>query len=79
MDRILHSQRKKQTARIVQSAVTPNMTPIGSKTLPVLMPKNVCFIIVSPCVSGKKLTIFCIAFGRTSIGSVVPDKISMGK
>ena len=55
------------------------MTPIGSKPLPVLMPKNVFFIIVSPCVSGKKLTIFCMAVGMTSIGSVVPEKISMGK
>ena len=79
MDRILHSQRKKQTARIVQSAVTPNMTPIGSKTLPALIPKNVFFIIVSPCVSGKMLTIFCIAAGITSIGSVVPEKVSIGK
>ena len=57
----------------------PAMTPTGSKTFPVLMPKNVCFIIVSPCVSGKKLTIFCMAVGMTSIGSVVPGKISTGK
>ena len=47
--------------------------------LPVLTPKNVFFIIVSPCVSGKTLTVFCIAFGITSIGSVVPEKTSMGK
>ena len=75
----IHSQRKKRTARIVQSAATPSMTPIGSRTLPALMPKNVFFIIVSPCVSGKMLTIFCIAFGMTSIGSVVPEKTSMGR
>ena len=79
MDRMLHSQRKKRTARTVQSAVTPNMTPIGSKALPVLMPKNVFFIMEIPCVSGKTLTVFCIAFGITSIGSVVPEKTSMGK
>ena len=79
MDRMLHSQWKKRTARTVQSAVTPNMTPIGSKTLPALMPKNVFFIIAIPCVSGKTRTIFCVAVGMTSIGSVVPEKISMGK
>lgn len=47
--------------------------------LPVLIPKNVFFIIVSPCVSGKTRTIFCIAIGMTSMGSVVPEKTSMGK
>lgn len=76
---LLHSQRKKRTARIAQSAATPSITPIGSRTFPVLIPKNVFFIIVIPCVSGKKLTIFCIAAGMTSRGSVVPEKISMGK
>lgn len=76
---MLHSQRKKRTARTVQSAVTPNMTLIGSKTLPALMPKNVFFIIAIPCVSGKTRTIFYVAVGMTSIGSVVPEKISMGK
>ena len=74
-----YSHRKKRTARMVQSAATPSITQIGNRMLPVLTPKNVVFIIVSPCVSGKTLTIFCIAFGMTSIGSVVPEKISMGK
>ena len=46
----LYSQRKKRTARIVQSAATPSMTPIGSKTLPVLIPKNVCFLAVGKIV-----------------------------
>ena len=63
----------------MQRAATPSITQIGSQVLPVLTPKNVFFIIVSPCVSGKTLTIFCIAFGITSIGSVVPEKTSMGK
>ncbi len=74
-----YSQRKKRIARMVQSAVTPTITQSGSRMLPVPIPKNVFFIIVSPCVSGKTLTIFCIAFGITSIGSVVPEKTSMGK
>lgn len=75
----VYSQRKNRTARIVQSAATPTITQIGNKSFPVLIPKNVFFIIVSPCVSGNTLTIFCIAVGMTSIGSVVPEKISMGK
>ena len=58
---------------MVQSAATPIITQIGNRMLPALIPKKVFFIIVSPCVSGKTLTIFCIAFGMTSIGSVVPD------
>ena len=63
----------------MQSAVAPIITQIGNRMLPVLIPKNVFFIIAIPCVSGKKLTIFCIVFGMTSIGNVVPEKISMGK
>ena len=59
--------------------VSTNITQIGNRILSVLMPKNVFFIIVSPCVSGKTLTIFYIAFGITSIGNVVPEKTSMGK
>ena len=74
-----YSQLKKRIARMVQSAVTHTITQSGSRMLPVPIPKNVFFIIVSPCVSGKTLTIFCIAFGITSIGSVVPEKTSMGK
>lgn len=63
---------KKRTAKIAQSTAVPSMTQIGSKTLPALIPKNVFFIIVRLSVSGKTLTIFCIALGMTSIGSVVP-------
>ena len=33
-----YSQRKKRTARSVQSAAAPNMTQTGSRTLPVRMP-----------------------------------------
>ena len=44
-----------------------------------LIPQNVFFIIVIPCVSGKKLTSFCITGGMISMGSVVPEKTSMGK
>ena len=47
--------------------------------LPVLIPKKVFFIIVSPCVRGNTPTSFCIAVGITSRGSVVPEKISIGK
>ena len=44
-----------------------------------LMLKKVCFIMVIPWVSRKTLTIFRITPGMTSMGSVVPEKISMGK
>lgn len=77
--RNFYSQRKKHTARRVQRTVTPVMTQIGSRKLSALMPKNVFFIIVSPCVNGKTRTIFCITGGMTSIGNVVPEKTSMGK
>ena len=55
------------------------MTQTGSRTLSAPMPRNAFFIMVSPCVRGRTLTILCIAVGMTSIGSVVPEKISMGK
>ena len=42
-----------------------------------LIPKNVFFIIVSPCVNGNTPEIFRIAFGITSIGSV--QKINIRK
>ena len=77
--RNFYSQRKKHTARRVQRAVTPVMTQTGSRKLSALMPKNVFFIIVSPCVNGKTRTIFCITGGMTSIGNVVPEKTSKGK
>ena len=63
----------------MQSAVTPAITQIGNRAFPMLIPKNVFFIIVSPCVTPKKLTSFCITGGMTSMGSVVPEKTSMGK
>ena len=75
----VYSHRKKRTERAVQSAVTPNITQIGNSIPSAPMPRNAFFIIVSPCVSGKKPTTFCIAFGITSMGSVVPEKTSMGK
>ena len=34
-------------------AVRASMTQIGGRTLPGPMPRNACFIIVMPCVSGK--------------------------
>ena len=74
-----YSQRKNRMASPLQTTVTPTITQTGSRTVPVPIPRNACFIIVMPCVSGKKPTIFCIAFGMTSTGSVVPEKISMGK
>ena len=45
----------------VQSAVRPNIAQTGSNTLPVSAPMKAFFIIVMPCVSGKRLTIFCFA------------------
>ncbi len=63
----------------MQAAVRPSITPTGSKMHPASSPRKAFFIIPIPCVSGKTLTIFCIAFGITSSGSVVPEKTSMGK
>jgi len=51
----------------------------GSRMFPVWIPRKVSFIKVMPCVNGKKLTIFCIVRGMTSMGSVVPEKTSIGK
>ena len=76
---MLYSQRKKRVARIAHTAVSPSITPIGSIMFSKLFPKNAFFIMVIPCVIGKKLTIFCIIGGIISIGNVVPEKISMGK
>ena len=45
----------------VQSAVRPSITQTGSSMLPVSAPMKAFFIIVMPCVSGKRLTIFCFA------------------
>ena len=60
---IAYSQRKKRMESTVQSAVRPSITQTGSSMLPVSAPMKVFFIIVMPCVSGKRLTIFCIARG----------------
>lgn len=59
----VYSHRNKRAERTAQSAVTPNMTQIGISMLSVPMPKNVFFIIVSPCVSGKKPPRFCVKSG----------------
>lgn len=59
----VYSHRKKRTERAVQSAVTPSMTQIGNSILSAPMPRNAFFIIVSPCVSGKKPTGFCVKPG----------------
>lgn len=59
----VYSHRKKRTERAVQSAVTPNMTQIGNSIPSAPMPRNAFFIIVSPCVSGKKPTGFCVKPG----------------
>ena len=58
---VAYSQRKKRTESAVQSAVRPSITHTGSSTLPVPTPMKAFFIIVMPCVSGKRLTIFCFA------------------
>lgn len=76
---IVYSQRKKRTESAVQSAARPTITHTGSSTLPVSAPMKAFFIIVIPCVSGKRLTIFCIVRGITSSGRVVPEKTSIGK
>ena len=63
----------------VQRSITTIITVTGIKTFPVLTPKKECFIRVIPWVSGNRLTIFRIAPGMTSTGSVVPENTSMGK
>ena len=59
----VYSHRNRRADNTVQSAVTPSMTQIGISMLSVPMPKNVFFIIVNPCVSGKKPTGFCVKPG----------------
>ena len=79
LNRRRYSQRKKRTERTAHSAVRPSITHTGVRTLPAPTPRKAFFIIVIPCVSGKKLTILCITGGMTSTGSVVPEKMSIGK
>ena len=59
--------------------VTDDITTIGSHIFAAGKPRNVNFISQIPWVSGKTLTIFCIAVGITSKGSVAPEKINIGK
>ena len=66
-------------ARTVQSAVRPSIPQTGSRTFPAPVPRKALFIRAMPWVSGKTLTILRMASGMTSIGSVVPEKTSMGK
>ena len=63
----------------VQMAVTASMTQTGRRIFPWASPKKVFFIRVMPWVRGNRLTSFCMAWGITSTGRVVPEKISMGK
>ena len=63
----------------MQTTVTAAKTVTGSNTFRTGKPRNADFISIMPCVSGKKLTIFCIKPGITSNGSVAPEKISIGK
>ena len=76
---ISYSHRKKHAEKTEQTAVTPSITQTGSNMLFAPIPRNMFFIIVSPCVNGNTLTTCCIAFGITSIGSVVPESTSIGK
>ena len=59
--------------------MTAPITTTDSRTFSVGNPRNVTFINWIPCVIGKILIIFCIATGITSNGSVVPEKIRIGK
>ena len=77
--RLSYSQRKNRTASAVHSAVSPSITQTGTRMFPMPMPRKAFFIMVRLWVRGKKLTTFCIAVGITSRGSVVPEKISIGK
>ena len=77
--KFFYSHLKKRTASPEQTTVTPAITATGSKTFSPVSPRKVFFISAIPCVKGKKLTHFCITFGITSTGSVVPEKISIGK
>ena len=62
-----------------KSTVTPIITPTVPMAFSATIPKNVSFISATPIVNGKKRTAACIAFGRISSGTVVPEKINMGK
>ena len=59
--------------------VTALRTVTGSSAFSIGNPRNAAFMSWIPSVSGKRQTSFCIAAGITSKGSVVPEKISMGK
>lgn len=73
------SHLKNFTAILVHITVTAAITATGIHPFFVVKPRKADFISSMPCVSGKTLTIFCIAGGITSKGSVVPEKISIGK
>lgn len=72
-----YSHLKKRKARTAQSAATPTITKNGNRILPAPMPKKEFFIIVIPCVSGKKLTIRCIVCDMTSMGSVMTSSAAI--
>lgn len=74
-----YSHLKKRIATPEQITVTPSITRTGRIGLGIESPKNVAFISSIPCVNGKSRTTLCMAFGITSIGSVVPENTSMGK
>ena len=62
-----------------QIRVTAPITTTGIRAFSIGNPRNAAFINWIPCVIGKTLMIFCMETGITSKGSVVPEKISMGK
>ena len=74
-----YSHRKNLIAAPVHTAVTPNITRTGTSGLLSVIPRNVLFIRMIPCVSGNMLITFCSRSGMNSIGTVVPENTSMGK
>lgn len=63
----------------VHTMVSTNITVIGNRMFSMWMPRNVFFIIVIPCTSGKMYTIFYITGGMTSIGRMMPEITSIEK
>lgn len=76
---IAYSHLKNLTAIPVQITVTATITTTGNHTFSISKPRKVDFISWIPCVNGKMLTIFCMAVGIISKGSVAPEKINIGK
>lgn len=74
-----YSHLKNLTAIPAQMMVMAVIVTTGNQTCSTGRPRKADFISWIPCVIGKIRTIFCIAAGITSKGSVAPEKINIGK